>query len=149
MRIVLQRVVEARVEVDGQVTGAIDRGFLLLLAVGAGDSEKDADYLVNKTLGLRVFNDERGKMNLSIQDVAGGVLIVSQFTLYGDVRKGRRPSFDRAAPPETARVLYEYFVRQLAASGVPVATGVFQAEMKVHLINDGPVTFIYDAAKLF
>ena len=149
MRIVLQRVVEARVEVDGQVTGAIGRGFLLLLAVGAGDSEKDADYLVNKTLGLRAFNDERGKMNLSIQDVAGGVLIVSQFTLYGDVRKGRRPSFDRAAPPETARVLYEYFVRQLAASGVPVATGVFQAEMKVHLINDGPVTFIYDAAKLF
>ena len=149
MRIVLQRVVEARVEVDGQVTGAIDRGFLLLLAVGAGDSEKDADYLVNKTLGLRVFNDERGKMNLSIQDVAGGVLVVSQFTLYGDVRKGRRPSFDRAAPPETARALYEYFVRQLAASGVPVAMGVFQAEMKVHLINDGPVTFIYDAAKLF
>lgn len=149
MRIVLQRVAEARVEVDGQVTGAIDRGFLLLLAVGAGDSEKDADYLVNKTLGLRVFNDERGKMNLSIQDVAGGVLVVSQFTLYGDVRKGRRPSFDRAAPPETARALYEYFVRQLAASGVPVAMGVFQAEMKVHLINDGPVTFIYDAAKLF
>ena len=149
MRIVLQRVVEARVEVDGQVTGAIGRGFLLLLAVGAGDSEKDADYLVNKTLGLRVFNDERGKMNLSIQDVAGGVLVVSQFTLYGDVRKGRRPSFDRAAPPETARALYEYFVRQLAASGVPVAMGVFQAEMKVHLINDGPVTFIYDAAKLF
>lgn len=149
MRIVLQRVAEARVEVDGQVTGAIGRGFLLLLAVGAGDSEKDADYLVNKTLGLRVFNDERGKMNLSIQDVAGGVLVVSQFTLYGDVRKGRRPSFDRAAPPETARALYEYFVRQLAASGVPVAMGVFQAEMKVHLINDGPVTFIYDAAKLF
>ena len=149
MRIVLQRVVEARVEVDGQVTGAIGRGFLLLFAVGAGDSEKDADYLVNKTLGLRVFNDEHGKMNLSIQDVQGGVLVVSQFTLYGDVRKGRRPSFDQAAPPETARALYEYFVRQLAATGVPVATGVFQAEMKVHLINDGPVTFIYDAAKLF
>ncbi len=149
MRIVLQRVVEARVEVDGQVTGAIGLGFLLLLAVGAGDSEKDADYLVNKTLSLRVFNDEHDKMNLSIQDARGGVLVVSQFTLYGDVRKGRRPSFDRAAPPETARALYEYFVRQLAASGVPVATGVFQAEMKVHLINDGPVTFIYDAAKLF
>ena len=148
MRIVLQRVVEARVEVDGQVTGAIGRGFLLLLAVGAGDSEKDADYLVNKTLSLRVFNDEHDKMNLSIQDARGGVLVVSQFTLYGDVRKGRRPSFDRAAPPETARALYEYFVGQLAASGVPVATGVFQAEMKVHLINDGPVTFIYDAAKL-
>ena len=149
MRIVLQRVVEARVEVDGQVTGAIGRGFLLLLAVGVGDSEKDADYLVNKTLGLRIFNDERGKMNLSIQDVEGGVLVVSQFTLYGDVRQGRRPGFDRAAPPEKARALYEYFVRQLAATGVPVATGVFQAEMKVHLINDGPVTFMYDAAKLF
>ena len=149
MRIVLQRVVEARVEVDGEVMGAIGRGFLLLFAVGAGDSEKDADYLVNKTLGLRVFNDEHGKMNLSIQDVQGSVLVVSQFTLYGDLRQGRRPSFDRAAPPEMARALYEYFVRQLAATGVPVATGVFQAEMKVHLINDGPVTFIYDAAKLF
>ena len=149
MRIVLQRVVEARVEVDGEVTGAIGRGFLLLLGVGADDSEKDADYLVNKTLSLRVFNDEHGKMNLSVQDVAGGVLVVSQFTLYGDLRKGRRPSFDRAAAPEKARALYEYFVRQLAATGVPVATGVFQAEMKVHLVNDGPVTFIYDAAKLF
>ena len=149
MRIVLQRVVEARVEVDGEVMGAIGRGFLLLLAVGAGDSEKDADYLVNKTLGLRIFSDEQGKMNGSIQDVQGGVLVVSQFTLYGDLRRGRRPSFDRAAPPETARALYKYFVRQLVATGVPVATGVFQAEMKVHLINDGPVTFIYDAAKLF
>ncbi len=149
MRIVLQRVVEARVEVDGQVTGAIGRGFLLLLGVGVGDLEKDADYLVNKTLGLRVFNDEHGKMNLSIQDAGGGILVVSQFTLYGDVRSGRRPGFDRAAPPGKAKSLYEYFVRQLAATGVPVATGVFQAEMKVHLINDGPVTFIYDAAKLF
>ena len=149
MRIVLQRVDEARVEVDGKVTGAIGRGFLLLFGVGAGDSENDADYLVNKTLSLRVFNDEHGKMNLSVQDARGGVLVVSQFTLYGDVRKGRRPGFDRAAPPETARALYEYFVRQLAATGVPVAMGVFQAEMKVHLINDGPVTFIYDAAKLF
>ena len=149
MRIVLQRVAEARVEVDDEVTGAIGQGFLLLLAVGVGDSEKDADYLVNKTLSLRVFKDERGKMNLSVQDVGGGVLVVSQFTLYGDVRKGRRPSFDRAAPPETARALYDYFVKQMAAAGVLVATGVFQAEMKVHLINDGPVTFIYDAAKLF
>ena len=149
MRIVLQRVVDARVEVDGEVTGAIGRGFLLLLGVGADDSEKDADYLVNKTVGLRVFNDEQGKMNLSVQDVAGGVLVVSQFTLYGDLRKGRRPSFDRAAAPEKARALYEYFIKQLEATGVPVATGVFQAEMKVHLVNDGPVTFIYDAAKLF
>lgn len=149
MRIVLQRVAEARVEVDGDVTGAIGQGFLLLLAVGVGDSKRDADYLINKTLSLRVFKDQHGKMNLSVQDVEGSILVVSQFTLYGDVRQGRRPSFDRAAPPEKARELYEYFVRQLAASGVPVATGVFQAEMKVHLINDGPVTFIYDAAKLF
>lgn len=149
MRIVLQRVAEARVEVDGEVTGAIGQGFLLLLAVGVGDSERDADYLINKTLSLRVFKDQHGKMNLSVQDVEGSILVVSQFTLYGDVRQGRRPGFDRAAPPEKARELYEYFVRQLAASGVPVATGVFQAEMKVHLINDGPVTFIYDAAKLF
>ena len=149
MRIVLQRVAEARVEVDGEVTGAIGQGFLLLLAVGVGDSERDADYLINKTLSLRVFKDQHGKMNLSVQDVAGSILVVSQFTLYADVRQGRRPGFDRAAPPEKARELYEYFVRQLAASGVPVATGVFQAEMKVHLINDGPVTFIYDAAKLF
>lgn len=149
MRIVLQRVAEARVEVNGEVTGAIGQGFLLLLAVGVGDSERDADYLINKTLSLRVFKDQHGKMNLSVQDVAGSILVVSQFTLYGDVRQGRRPGFDRAAPPEKARELYEYFVRQLAASGVPVATGVFQAEMKVHLINDGPVTFIYDAAKLF
>ncbi len=149
MRIVLQRVLEARVEVEGQVTGAIGRGLLLLIAVGTGDSEKDADYLVNKTLGLRIFPDEEGKMNLSVQDVQGGVLVVSQFTLYGDLRKGRRPSFDRAAPPEVARALYAYFVRQLEASGVLVGTGVFQADMKVHLINDGPVTFMYDAAKLF
>ena len=149
MRIVLQRVAEARVEVNGEVTGAIGQGFLLLLAVGVGDSERDADYLINKTLSLRVFKDQHGKMNLSVQDVAGSILVVSQFTLYADVRQGRRPGFDRAAPPEKARELYEYFVRQLAASGVPVATGVFQAEMKVHLINDGPVTFIYDAAKLF
>ena len=149
MRIVLQRVLEARVEVEGQVTGAIGRGLLLLIAVGTGDAEKDADYLVNKTLGLRIFPDEEGKMNLSVQDVQGGVLVVSQFTLYGDLRKGRRPSFDRAAPPEVARALYAYFVRQLEASGVLVGTGVFQADMKVHLINDGPVTFMYDAAKLF
>ncbi|MBY0505584.1 MAG: D-tyrosyl-tRNA(Tyr) deacylase [Bryobacteraceae bacterium] len=148
MRIVLQRVREARVEVDGQVTGAIGQGLLLLVAVGAGDTEKDADYLVTKTLGLRIFTDEAGKMNLSVQDVHGSILVVSQFTLYGDLRKGRRPSFDRAAPPDLARNLYEYFVRQLQATGVPVATGIFQADMQVHLVNDGPVTFIYDAAKL-
>jgi len=149
MRIVLQRVSEARVEVAGQVTGAIGQGLLLLLAVGAGDTEKDADYLIHKTLGLRIFPDPEGKMNLSVQDVHGGVLVVSQFTLYGDLRKGRRPSFERAAPPEVARGLYDYFVRQFRATGVEVATGVFQADMKVYLTNDGPVTFIYDAGKSF
>jgi D-tyrosyl-tRNA(Tyr) deacylase len=149
MRIVLQRVLEARVEVDGQVTGAIGKGLLVLLAVGAGDSEKDVDYLVEKTLGLRIFSDGQHKLNLSVRDVQGAVLVVSQFTLYGDVRKGRRPGFDRAAPPDQAKVLYDYFVKQMTATGVPVATGVFQAEMKVHLLNDGPLTFIYDAAKSF
>lgn len=149
MRIVLQRVNDARVEVDGQVSGAIGRGLLLLLAVGTGDSEKDADYLINKTLSLRIFPDDAGKMNLSVQDVRGDVLVVSQFTLYGDLRKGRRPSFERAAPPDIALSLYEYFVRQMRATGVAVATGVFQADMKVYLTNDGPVTFIYDAAKSF
>jgi D-aminoacyl-tRNA deacylase len=149
VRIVLQRVLEARVEVEGKVTGAIGRGLLVLLAVGAGDSEKDADYLVEKTVGLRIFSDDQDKLNLSVRDVQGSVLVVSQFSLYGDVRKGRRPSFDRAAPPEQAKVLYEYFVKQLTDTGVPVATGVFQAAMKVHLVNDGPLTFIYDAGKSF
>jgi D-tyrosyl-tRNA(Tyr) deacylase len=147
MRIVLQRVLEARVEVDGRVTGAIGPGLLLLLAVGAGDSEKDADYLVSKSLGLRIFADAQQKMNLSVQDVQGGILVVSQFTLYGDVRKGRRPSFDTAAPPEVARVLYEYFVRQLRLTGLFIATGIFQADMKVYLVNNGPVTFVYDSPK--
>jgi D-tyrosyl-tRNA(Tyr) deacylase len=149
MRIVLQRVEEARVEVDGKVIGAIGAGLLLLLGVGDGDCERDADYLIQKTLGLRIFCDELGKMNLSVQDIQGGVLVVSQFTLYGDLRKGRRPSFERAAPPEVAKSLYDYFVRQMAATGVQVATGIFQADMKVYLTNDGPVTFIYDAAKSF
>lgn len=149
MRIVLQRVSQARVEVDGAVTGAIGRGLLLLLGVGAGDTEKDADYLVGKTLSFRIFSDEAGKMNRSVNEVGGAILVVSQFTLYGDLRKGRRPSFDRAAPPESARALYEYFVAQLRATGITVATGVFQAEMQVHLTNEGPSTFIYDSAKSF
>jgi D-tyrosyl-tRNA(Tyr) deacylase len=149
MRIVLQRVREARVEVDGEVTGAIGQGLLLLVAVGVGDSEKDVDYLVAKTLGLRVFCDEQGKINLSVQEVQGSVLVVSQFSLYGDVRKGRRPGFDRAAPPEQAKELYDYFVKQMASTGIPVATGVFQASMQVYLTNDGPLTFIYDSGKSF
>jgi D-tyrosyl-tRNA(Tyr) deacylase len=149
MRIALQRVEEARVEVDGKVTGSIGPGLLLFLGVGTGDSEKDADYLIQKTLGLRIFCDELGKMNLSVLDIQGGVLVVSQFTLYGDLRKGRRPSFERAAPPANAKALYDYFVQKMRATGVRVETGVFQADMKVYSTNDGPVTFIYDAAKSF
>lgn len=149
MRMVLQRVREARVEVDGEVTGSTQQGWLLLLGVGQGDTEADADYLVDKTVGLRAFEDEQGKMNLDVKQVGGGILVVSQFTLYGDLRKGRRPSFDRAAPPAEAKRLYEYFVRKLKETGVPVGTGVFQADMKVYLVNDGPATFAHDSAKSF
>lgn len=145
MRAVLQRVSEARVEVNGAVTGAIGRGLLVLLGVAREDTLRDADYLAEKIAGLRIFPDEQGKMNRSVQEVGGAVLVVSQFTLYGDTRKGRRPSFDRAAPPEQARALYEYFVQALRARGLTVETGVFQAMMQVHLVNDGPVTIICES----
>lgn len=147
MRIVLQRVREASVEVNGSVCGEIGPGLVLLLGVTSSDSEKDVDYLVEKTLGLRIFPDPEGKMNLSVRDAGGELLVVSQFTLYGDCRKGRRPSFDRAAPPELARALYRQFVEKAAAAGIRVATGVFQAHMKVSLVNDGPVTLVYDSEK--
>ena len=148
MKVVLQRVKEARVEVAGEVSGRIERGLLLLLGVGRGDTEKDADYLAAKTLGLRVFPDENGKMNRSVVDVKGGILVVSQFTLLGDCSKGRRPSFDWAAPPEEARRLYDYFVDRLKESGLKVGTGVFQAMMDVHLLNDGPVTLLYESERM-
>jgi D-aminoacyl-tRNA deacylase len=145
MRLLLQRVSQARVEVEGQLTGSIERGLLVLIGIAATDTEADADLLLAKTLDLRIFNDGDGKMNLSVRDVGGSLLLVSQFTLYGDTKKGRRPSYDKAAPPAKARELYDYFVAKASESGVPVATGVFQASMQVHLINDGPVTLMLES----
>ncbi len=149
MRAVLQRVSEARVEVAGQEVGRIGRGLLVLLGVGAGDAMPDVRYLAEKTAGLRVFEDADGKMNRSLADSGGAVLVVSQFTLYGDCRKGRRPSFTPAAPPELAKSLYEDFVAHLRSLGLAVATGIFQADMQVHLVNDGPVTLLLDSRKEF
>ncbi|MGH9722722.1 MAG: D-aminoacyl-tRNA deacylase [Bryobacteraceae bacterium] len=144
MRLVIQRVSSAEVEADGRITGAIGKGLLVLLGVARNDTRQDAEFLVNKMLGLRIFNDSDGKMNLSVADAGGEVLVVSQFTLYGDCRKGRRPSFDAAAAPELARELYDYFV-EAARAQVNVATGIFQASMAVRLVNDGPVTLICDS----
>jgi D-tyrosyl-tRNA(Tyr) deacylase len=149
MRAVIQRVTRARVTVAGEVTGEIGPGLLVLLGVGQGDTAAAADYLAEKILGLRVFEDAEGKMNLSLLDTGGAVLVVSQFTLYGDVRKGKRPSFDRAARPEDANRLYEYFVAQIRARGVECATGRFQAMMDVDSINSGPVTILLDSEKQF
>jgi D-aminoacyl-tRNA deacylase len=145
MRAVLQRVRRARVEVDNKIVGAIETGLLVLLGIAKADQQSAADYLVDKILGLRVFEDAAGKMNLSIVDVAGGLLVVSQFTLYADCSKGRRPSFDAAAPAVQARELYKYFVTRAQQSGITVATGTFQADMMVYLENDGPVTLICDS----
>jgi len=145
MRVVLQRVSRAKVTVDGEVVGEIAAGWLVLLGVGPADSRKQADWLAEKVANLRGFDDADGKMNLSVQDVNGGVLVVSQFTLYGDCQKGRRPSFTGAAPPAVAEPLYDVFVAALKLLGVPVATGRFAAEMQVELVNDGPVTFVLDA----
>ena len=149
MRAVVQRVREASVTVDGAVVGAIGAGLLVLLGVGEEDTEADADYLVEKCIALRIFNDTDGKFNLSLEETGGAVLVVSQFTLSGDVRNGRRPSFITAAAPELARALYEDVVRELQAGGLTVATGEFQAMMQVSLINDGPVTILLDSRKLF
>jgi D-tyrosyl-tRNA(Tyr) deacylase len=145
MRAVVQRASRAEVRVGGEVTGRIGRGLVVLLGVRAGDAERDADYLVEKIAGLRIFPDEAGKMNRSVEEVGGALLVVSQFTLYGDTRKGRRPSFVEAAPPEVATALYEYFVERARARGLPVATGVFQAMMEVDLVNEGPVTLIVES----
>jgi len=132
------------VEIDGEVAGSIGRGLLVLLGVGQGDSEKQAHWLADKIAGLRIFEDDAGKMNLSVEEVGGSLLVVSQFTLYADCRKGRRPSFTGAAPPEEADRLYQVFVQRLKERGLPVATGVFQAMMQVHLVNDGPVTVVVE-----
>jgi len=132
------------VEIDGEVAGSIGRGLLVLLGVGQGDSEKQAHWLADKIAGLRIFEDDAGKMNLSVEEVGGSLLVVSQFTLYADCRKGRRPSFTGAAPPQEADRLYQVFVERLKERGLPVATGVFQAMMQVHLVNDGPVTVVVE-----
>ena len=135
--------------VDGNVTGEIGVGLLVLLGVSKTDNEAAADYLVEKIIGLRIFEDAEGKMNLSVQDSGGSVLVVSQFTLYGDVRRGKRPSFDSAARPEEAKRLYEYFVAKIRAAGLRCETGQFQAMMEVELVNSGPVTIMLDSEKLF
>jgi D-aminoacyl-tRNA deacylase len=149
MRAVVQRVSRCRVTVDGNVVGEIGAGVLVLLGVCKADNEAAADYLVEKIIGLRIFEDAEGKMNLSVQDCGGAVLVVSQFTLYGDVRWGKRPSFDAAARPEEARRLYEYFVEEIRASGLRCETGQFQAMMEVELVNSGPVTIMLDSEKVF
>ncbi len=149
MRAVVQRVSRAKVSVDGEVTGEIGVGLAVLLGVGQQDSEADADYLAEKIAGLRVFEDSAGKMNFSVAEIGGAILAVSQFTLYGDVRRGKRPSFDGAARPERARELYEYFVARIRVAGLKCETGRFQKMMKVELVNEGPVTILLDSQKLF
>ena len=149
MRAVVQRVSRAQVAVNGEIAGQIGLGLLVLLGVGRDDTEADAIYLAEKIAGLRVFEDAEGKMNRSVRDVGGSVLAVSQFTLYGDVRRGKRPSFDAAAPPEKARQLYTFFVEQIRSAGLTCETGRFQKMMKVELVNEGPVTILLDSAKEF
>jgi D-aminoacyl-tRNA deacylase len=149
MRAVVQRVSRAQVSVNGEVTGKIDRGLLVLLGVAATDAETDAEYLADRIAGLRIFEDEDGKMNLSVVEAGGAILAVSQFTLYGDTRGGRRPSFIAAARPEQARKLYEHFIARIRAIGLACETGRFQEMMQVELVNDGPVTVLVDSTKLF
>jgi D-tyrosyl-tRNA(Tyr) deacylase len=149
MRAVIQRVSRARVTVEGRVTGEIAAGVAVLLGVGRGDTAEAAAYLSDKTANLRIFPDAEGKMNRSLIDMGGAALVVSQFTLYGDTRGGRRPGFSRAAPPEEASQLYEEYVRALRVLGVRVETGIFQTHMHVELVNDGPVTILLDSEKLF
>lgn len=149
MRAVLQRVAEASVQIDGREVGRIGRGILVLLGIGRDDLPEDAGQLAEKIVHLRIFPDQDDKMNHSVLEVGGGILVVSQFTLWGDCRKGRRPSYTDAAPPEQARTLYEHFIEQLKRFAIPVATGRFQEMMRVHLINDGPVTLMLDSRKHF
>ena len=146
MRLVIQRVREAKVTVLESTTGSIRTGLVVLIGISRSDTAADADYLVDKLIGLRVFPDAEGKMNRSVSEAGGSLLLISQFTLYGDCRRGRRPSFDQAAPPEQAQALYEHFVARAKAGPVPVETGIFQASMQVQLVNDGPVTIWMDSA---
>jgi D-tyrosyl-tRNA(Tyr) deacylase len=148
MRVLLQRVSSAQVTTESGTTGSIGTGLLVFLAVGREDTETEADYLLKKTSELRVFPDADGKLNLNLREAGGSLLVVSQFTLYADCTRGRRPGFDRAAPPEQARALYEYFVSAARLSKIPVETGEFQATMKVSLVNEGPVTIWLDSAEL-
>lgn len=149
MRAVVQRVDKAKVTVDGKIVGEISRGLMVLVGVVEGDTEKDVQYLADKVTGLRIFEDEAEKMNLSVKDIGGEILSVSQFTLYGDCRKGKRPSFDKAAKPETAIVLYEKFNELCRLQNIKVETGVFGAHMLVELANNGPVTILLDSSKMF
>lgn len=149
MRAVIQRVSRAKVTVSAEVSGEIGRGLLVLLGVATDDEAKDADYLAEKISGLRIFEDDQGKMNRSVMDESGALLVVSQFTLFADVRRGKRPSFDAAAPPAKARDLYEYFVQKIRHSGLRCETGKFQEMMSVELTNEGPVTILLDSTKLF
>jgi D-aminoacyl-tRNA deacylase len=144
MKAVIQRVTSACVVIDGNTVAEIDRGILVLLGVEKGDEESKAEWLAEKIAGLRIFSDDEGKMNRSVRDVEGALLVVSQFTLAGNCDKGRRPSFDTAAPPDEGKRLYEYFVDAVRSLGLPVETGIFQADMQVSLVNDGPVTFILE-----
>jgi D-aminoacyl-tRNA deacylase len=149
MRAVIQRVIAASVTVDGQPVGQIGRGLLVLVGVSTTDTAASADYLIEKVLGLRIFEDHEGKMNLSVRETGGALLVVSQFTLFGDVRRGKRPSFDDAARPEQAKALYQYLVSKIRQQGIECSTGEFQAMMQVWLINDGPVTILIDSEKVF
>ena len=145
----VQRVTEASVSVDGEIVGSTGYGLVVLLGISREDGSEDVEYMVEKIPNLRIFDDDEGKLNLSLLDVGGGMLAISQFTLYGDCRRGRRPSFTDAAAPEHANVLYEEFVRGVRNMGVPVETGIFRAEMDVHLVNHGPVTILLDSGKAF
>lgn len=149
MRAVIQRVTTASVTVDGEPVGQIGRGLLVLLGISRTDTHASADYLIEKVLGLRIFEDNDGKMNVSVREIGGALLVVSQFTLLGDVRRGKRPSFDDAARPEQAKALYLYLVSKIRQQGIQCSTGEFQAMMQVSLVNDGPVTILIDSDKLF
>ena len=149
MRCVIQRVKKASVEVGEEMVGRIGAGLLVFLGIGAHDQDKDVSWMAEKILGLRIFEDEEGKMNKSVQDVGGEILLVSQFTLYGDCRKGKRPSFSEAASPQTGKVIYEQMIDVLKASGLKMETGIFQAHMEVSLCNDGPVTMLLDSERTF